>query len=69
MALPLPDSEFLGTLARLQARSGLVVANLRHASVRLEDELGRQLRTLLDGERDRVALSVLASSVEGDSGR
>lgn len=43
-------------LARLQAGSGPVVTNLRHASVRLEDALGRHLITLLDGTRDRSTL-------------
>jgi hypothetical protein len=43
-------------LARLQARSGPVVTNLRHTSVRLEDDLGRHLITLLDGTRDRATL-------------
>lgn len=43
-------------LARLEARSGPVVTNLRHASVRLEDDLGRHLITLLDGTRDRGTL-------------
>jgi SAM-dependent methyltransferase len=43
-------------LARHQARSGQLVTNLRHASVRLEDDLGRRLVVLLDGARDRVQL-------------
>ncbi len=43
-------------LARHQARSGQLVTNLRHASVRLEDDLGRRLVVLLDGTRDRVQL-------------
>ncbi len=43
-------------LARQQARAGPVVANLRHEVVRVEDELGRRLVTLLDGSRDRGAL-------------
>ena len=43
-------------LARHQARSGQLVTNLRHASVRLEDDLGRRLVTLLDGARDRAQL-------------
>ena len=38
-------------------REGAVVTNLRHASVRIEDELGRRLVTLLDGTRDRAALA------------
>jgi hypothetical protein len=44
-------------LARHQAGGGDVVTNLRHASVRIEDELGRHLVTLLDGSRDRAALA------------
>jgi methyltransferase-like protein len=44
-------------LARHQARAGAVVTNLRHSSVRIEDELGRRLVTLLDGTRDRAALA------------
>jgi SAM-dependent methyltransferase len=43
-------------LARHQARSGHLVTNLRHATVRLEDDLGRRLVVLLDGTRDRVQL-------------
>jgi ubiquinone/menaquinone biosynthesis C-methylase UbiE len=43
-------------LARHQARSGQLVTNLRHASVRIEDDLGRRLVVLLDGTRDRAAL-------------
>ena len=43
-------------LARHQARSGQLVTNLRHASVRLEDDLGRRLVVLLDGTRDHVQL-------------
>ena len=38
-------------------RAGEMVTNLRHASVRIEDELGRRLVTLLDGTRDRAALA------------
>jgi hypothetical protein len=44
-------------LARHQAQAGELVTNLRHASVRIEDELGRQLLALLDGTRDRAALA------------
>ena len=33
------------------------MTNLRHASVRIEDDLGRRLVTLLDGTRDRAALA------------
>jgi SAM-dependent methyltransferase len=44
-------------LARHQARAGELVTNLRHQSVRIEDDLGRSLVTLLDGTRDRAALA------------
>jgi Predicted methyltransferase regulatory domain/Methyltransferase domain len=44
-------------LARHQARTGDMVTNLRHVSVRIEDDLGRELVTLLDGTRDRAALA------------
>jgi predicted methyltransferase family protein/methyltransferase family protein/protein-lysine methyltransferase-like protein len=43
-------------LARHQARSGQLVTNLRHTSVRIDDDLGRRLVVLLDGTRDRVGL-------------
>jgi SAM-dependent methyltransferase len=43
-------------LARHQARSAQLVTNLRHTSVRLEDDLGRRLVVLLDGTRNRVQL-------------
>ena len=43
-------------LARHQARSGQLVTNLRHASVRLEDDLGRRLVVLLDGTRNQNQL-------------
>ncbi len=44
-------------LARRQAAEGEFVTTLRHRSVRLEDDLGRRLITLLDGTRDRAALA------------
>ena len=43
-------------VARWQIRQGDFVTTLRHLSVQVEDELGRQLLTLLDGTRDRTAL-------------
>ena len=44
-------------LARAQAACGLgTVATLAHTNVTLEDDLGRALVDLLDGERDRQAL-------------
>jgi SAM-dependent methyltransferase len=55
-------------LARHQAREGAVVTNLRHASVRIEDELGRRLVTLLDGTRDRAALTADLRAFLVDSG-
>ena len=44
-------------LARLQARSGAPVTNLKHASVRLDDPLVGTFLRLLDGTRDRVAIA------------
>lgn len=60
------DAPRTSALARHQAGTGQVVTNLRHASVRIEDELGRRLVTLLDGTRDRAALAAAlrASLVE-----
>jgi cyclopropane fatty-acyl-phospholipid synthase-like methyltransferase len=43
-------------LARLQLGEGQIVSTLLHGSLRLEDELARQLLLLLDGSRDRPAL-------------
>jgi SAM-dependent methyltransferase len=51
------DAPRASALARHQARAGAVVTNLRHAGVRIEDDLGRRLVTLLDGTRDRAALA------------
>jgi SAM-dependent methyltransferase len=44
-------------LARYQVGAGDLVTNLRHVSVRIEDDLGRRLLALLDGTRDRDALA------------
>jgi SAM-dependent methyltransferase len=44
-------------LARHQARSGGLVTNLRHTTVRIEDDLGRRLVSLLDGRHDRAMLT------------
>jgi hypothetical protein len=43
-------------LARRQLRDGPIVTNLRHTSVRMEDQRGRDLLELLDGTRDHAAL-------------
>jgi methyltransferase-like protein len=51
------DAPRTTALARHQAGGGEMVTNLRHTSVRIEDELGRRLITLLDGTRDRAALA------------
>jgi SAM-dependent methyltransferase len=44
-------------LARLQAAEGTRVTTLLHTSVEVGDELGRRLIRLLDGTRDRAALT------------
>ena len=46
-----------------------MVTNLRHASVRIEDDLGRRLVTLLDGTRDRAALAAQLRTHLRDQGR
>ena len=43
-------------LARLQAREGKTVMNLRHEDIAVTGGLERQLLQLLDGSRDRTAL-------------
>ena len=56
-------------LARHQARSGQLVTNLRHTTVRLEDDLGRRLVALLDGTRDRAQLVDELRSFLGETGQ
>ena len=46
----------VSALARLQAAEGTRITNLRHATVEVNDDLGRRLVQLLDGTRDRAAL-------------
>lgn len=43
-------------LARRQASEGPIITTLLHNNIKLEDELGRQLLLLLDGNRDRADL-------------
>jgi hypothetical protein len=62
------DAPRTSPLARHQARGGPVVTNLRHASVRIEDDLGRRLVTLLDGTRDRAALAADLRAFLADRG-
>jgi hypothetical protein len=52
-------------LARLQARDDVLVTNLRHMTVRLEDAPARQLVMALDGTRDRAALMVQLAGAGG----
>jgi SAM-dependent methyltransferase len=63
------DAPRATALARHQARAGETVTNLRHASVRIEDDLGRRLVTLLDGTRDRAALAAELRTHLLDQGR
>jgi hypothetical protein len=41
-------------LARAQVQRGPSVANLRHGSIQVEDDIARELLGLLDGTRDRA---------------
>ena len=56
-------------LARHQARSGQLVTNLRHTTVRLEDDLGRRLVVLLDGTRDHAQLAHELRSFLAEAGQ
>ena len=51
-----PERPQVSALARLEAAQGELLTTLRHTGLRLDDELGRRLVTLLDGTRDRAAL-------------
>lgn len=44
-------------IARWQIRHGNIVTSLFHVAVQVEDDIGRQLLSLLDGTRDREALA------------
>ena len=52
-------------LARLQADAGEPVTTLRHTSLRIDDEAGRRLLTLLDGTRDRRELVTAMARTTG----
>ena len=56
-------------LARLQARDREPVMTLRHASIRVDDELDRRVLALLDGTRDRAALRARLAGVRRPRGR
>jgi methyltransferase-like protein/SAM-dependent methyltransferase len=56
LALEPSERPQASALARLQLESGPIVTSLCHDSVKLDDELGRKLVSLLDGTRDRDAL-------------
>jgi hypothetical protein len=62
------DAPCTSALARHEARGGAVVTNLRHTRVRIEDDLGRRLVTLLDGTRDRAALAADLRAFLADRG-
>ncbi|MES1182841.1 MAG: class I SAM-dependent methyltransferase [Myxococcales bacterium] len=52
----LSESPLGSPLARLEARQGLTVTDLWHRRLKLDDEAGRFLLTLLDGSRTRAEL-------------
>jgi SAM-dependent methyltransferase len=54
--VPPSDRPTASPVARLQAAEGIYVATLKHRVVQLNDSLGRELITLLDGTRDRASL-------------
>jgi SAM-dependent methyltransferase len=50
------DRPVASPVARLQSETQNGVTNLRHTTVKVEDDVGRRLLQLLDGTRDRAAL-------------
>jgi methyltransferase-like protein/protein-L-isoaspartate O-methyltransferase len=56
-------------VARLMMQEGSLVTTLLHTHVNIEDEQGRKFLQLLDGTRDREALTdALAAELPGESG-
>jgi SAM-dependent methyltransferase len=51
-----PHKPRVSALARLEAAQGELLTTTRHTGIRLGDDLGQRLITLLDGTRDRAAL-------------
>lgn len=51
-----PQRPRVSALARLEAAQGELLTTTRHTAIRLDDDLGQRLITLLDGTRDRAAL-------------
>ena len=51
-----PGKPRVSPLARLEAEQGEMLTTTRHTKIRLDDEIAKQLITLLDGTRDRAAL-------------
>ena len=56
VGVDVPERPQVSPLARLEAAQGELLTTVRHTGLRLDDELGRRLVTLLDGTRDRAAL-------------
>ena len=50
------DRPATSPVARWQAQRGEIVTSMFHVTVKVEDEIGRQLLTWLDGKHDRSAL-------------
>ena len=51
-----PPRPRVSPLTRLEAEQGEMLTTARHTGIRVDDDLGRRLVTLLDGTRDRAAL-------------
>jgi hypothetical protein len=57
-ALELPERPVVSAVVRRELAAGAkAVTSLRHATIRCEDEMGRQLMLLLDGTRNRQMLA------------
>ena len=51
-----PERPRISPVARLEAAEGTMVTTVRHTHLELDDDVARQVATLLDGSRDRAAL-------------
>jgi methyltransferase-like protein/SAM-dependent methyltransferase len=68
LAAGVSDKPMASLLARLMVQEGTTVTTLLHTHINIEDEQGRQFLQLLDGTRDRLALTnALAEKSANDS--
>jgi len=70
MAKAVGERPTVSALARLQIAAGCrTITNQRHQNVELKDDIGRTLVSLMDGTRDRKALSHALASAGAEAGQ